>query len=107
MTWSEEDILEFVRKELHCNRLNIDSSLSTGEHLTVQEDVYELIDKYVDLFGVDCSDIKWRRYFPVKILPFLPNYFLPALLQSDRHKPAPFTIRMLVESANAGRWLYD
>ncbi|WP_155487322.1 DUF1493 family protein, partial [Yersinia mollaretii] len=27
--------------------------------------------------------------------------------KSDRHKPEPFTVRMLIESAKAGRWLYD
>lgn len=100
-------ILEFAREELRCKDLERDSSLSTGEHLTVSEDVYELTDKYAQLFNVDCSAINWRLYFPLQILPFLPNGILPARLKSDRHKAAPFTIRMLIESAKAGRWLYD
>lgn len=107
MTSPEEAVLKFVREELHCESLNPDSSLSTGEQLTVKEDVYELVDKYADQFCVDCSNINWRRYFPVLILPFLPNGLLPVRLKSDRHKPEPFTIRMLIESARAGRWLYD
>lgn len=103
----DEDVLTFVRKELRCEELDIDSSLSTGRHLTVREDVYELVDKYVEVFGVDCSAINWRRYFPILILPFLPNRILPTRLRSDRHKPQPFTVKMLAESAKAGRWLYD
>ncbi|WP_268745066.1 DUF1493 family protein [Erwinia mallotivora] len=81
--------------------------LSTGKYLTVREDVYELVDKYVEVFRVDCSTINWRRYFPILILPFLPNCIMPARLRSDRHKPEPFTVGMLIESAKAGRWLYD
>lgn len=100
-------VLEFVRDELRCKELEIDSSLSTGKYLTVREDVYELVDKYVEVFGVDCSSVNWRRYFPILILPFLPNCIMPARLRSDRHKPEPLTVRMLVESAKAGRWLYD
>ncbi|UIA89341.1 DUF1493 family protein [Erwinia tracheiphila] len=80
---------------------------NTGKYLTVREDVYELVDKYVEVFGVDCSSIDWRRYFPILILPFLPNRIMSARLCSDRHKPQPFTVRMLVESAKAGHWLYD
>lgn len=107
MTSVDDTVLKFVRDELRCEELDIDSSLSTGKYLTVREDVYELVDKYVEVFGVDCSSINWRRYFPILILPFLPNRIMPARLRSDRHKPQPFTVRMLVESAKAGRWLYD
>lgn len=107
MTSIDEAVLKFVRNELRCEELDIDSSLSSGRHLTVREDIYELVDKYVEVFGVDCSSINWRRYFPILILPFIPNCLLPARLRSDRHKPQPFTVRMLVESAKAGRWIYD
>ncbi|KGD74715.1 hypothetical protein HA49_05195 [Tatumella morbirosei] len=107
MTTVDDTVLNFVRDELRCEALDIDSSLSTGKYLTVAEDVYELVDKYVEAFGVDCHSMDWRRYFPRLILPFLPNPLLPAVLRSDRHQPQPFTIRMLTESAKAGRWLYD
>ncbi|QKJ86023.1 DUF1493 family protein [Paramixta manurensis] len=100
-------VLEFARDELRCKDLDIDSSLSTGEFLTVREDVYELLDKYAEVFNVDCSSINWRKYFPIQILPFLPNGILPNRLRSDRHKASPLTIKMLIESAKAGRWLYD
>jgi hypothetical protein len=107
MTSIDDSVLEFVKNELRCNELDINSSLSTGRHLTVREDVYDLVDKYADVFGVDCSCINWRRYFPIHILPFLPNRILPERLRSDRHQPEPFTVKMLVESAKAGRWLFN
>jgi len=104
---TDEAVLQFVRDELRCPDLDIDSSLSTGKYLTVLEDVYDLVDKYVEVFGVDCSAMNWRKYFPILILPFLPNRILPKFMRSDRHKASPFTPRMLAESAKAGRWLYD
>ncbi|WP_017349137.1 DUF1493 family protein [Pantoea sp. A4] len=100
-------VLKFVRDELRCKELEIDSSLSSGEFLTVREDVYELVDKYAEVFDVDCSAINWRRYFPILTLPFLPNVILPERLRSDRHEPEAFTVGMLIESAKAGRWIYD
>ena len=107
MTSIDDAVLEFVRNELRCDKLNFDSSLSTGQHLTVREDVYDLVDTYTEVFKVDCSSLNWRRYFPILILPFVPNRILPVRLRSDRNQPEAFTIRMLAESAKAGRWLYD
>ncbi|AJJ63898.1 DUF1493 family protein [Yersinia aldovae] len=104
---ADEAVLQFVKDELRCRQLQTDSSLSTGEHQTVPEDIYELMDKYSEKFNVDCSKIHWRRYFPQVVFPFLPNAILSEHLKSDRHKPEPFTVRMLIESAKAGRWLYD
>lgn len=105
MTSIDDTVLEFVRNELRCEKLDFDSSLSTGRHLTAREDVYDLVDKYAEVFGVDCSSLNWRRYFPILILPFLPNCIMPARLRSDRNQPEPFTIRMLAESAKVGHWL--
>ncbi|WON78505.1 DUF1493 family protein [Serratia sp. UGAL515B_01] len=104
---TDETVLQFVKDELRCSQLSPDSSLSTGEHQTVPEDIYELIDKYSEKFNVDCSKIHWRRYFPQTVFPFLPNRILPDRLKSDRHKPEQLTVHMLIESAKAGRWLYD
>ncbi|CNI29091.1 MULTISPECIES: DUF1493 family protein [Yersinia] len=104
---THEAVLQFVKDELRCCQLQIDSSLSTGEHQTVPEDIYELMDKYSEKFNVDCSKIYWRRYFPQVVFPFLPNSILHERLKSDRHKPEPLTVHMLIESAKASRWLYD
>lgn len=101
----ETEVLKFVTDELRC-QVDADSSLNTGEHATVPEDIYEMMDKYAETFNVDCSLICWRCYFPQVVLPFLPNKILPERLKSDRHKAEPFTVNMLIESAKAGRWIY-
>lgn len=102
----ETEVLKFVQDELR-SEVGTDSPLNIGEHATVPEDIYEMMDKYAETFHVDCSGIHWRRYFPQVVLPFLPNRILPERLRSDRHKPHRFTVSMLIESAKAGRWLYE
>lgn len=102
----ETDVLAFVQQELSA-KLELDSSLTTGSTATIPEDVYEMIEKYSIHFGVDCSEIEWLKYFPRPGIPIIPNFLLPERLKTDHHEPAPLTIRMLVESAKAGRWLYD
>lgn len=104
---TDAEVLQFVKDELRCRQLQANSSLSNGKHQTVPEDIYELMDKYSEKFNVDCSNIYWRRYFPKIVFPFLPNAILCERFKSDRHKPEPFTVQMLIESAKAGRWLYD
>ncbi|MFE8103267.1 DUF1493 family protein [Brenneria goodwinii] len=102
----EKEVLAFVQAELSA-KLQIDSSLTTGDRVTVIEDVYEMIEKYSVRFGVDCTTINWRKYYPRPGIPIIPNFLLPERLKTDHHEPAPLTVRMLVESAKAGRWLYD
>ena len=62
----------------------------------VFEDNVELMDEYFQRWNVD------RAKFEAL------NYFNPEYLGSkepDPHKP--LTLRMLAESAKAGRWLYE
>jgi len=103
----EMELLEFVRKELSFHSLDLDTSLTTGKESTVQEDVIDLIERYAEQFGVDCSNLNWSKYFPQVGIPFLPNAMLPKFLKTDHNKPKPLTPRMLVESAKVGKWLYD
>lgn len=103
----EQDVAEFVRRELRAPNLDLDTSLTTGNEATVFEDILEMVEKFSEVFNVDCLSINWRKYFPNTGIPFLPNAILPKFLKTDHHEPAPFTISMLIESAKAGRWLYD
>jgi hypothetical protein len=52
-------------------------------------DAYELMEKYVEKFNIDPSEIKLSQYFP--------NDF------SQPHDP--LTIQLLIDSARAGHWL--
>lgn len=52
-------------------------------------DAYELLERYAVISGIDPASITFNRYFPEDF--------------SGTHDP--LTIRLLVESAKAGRWL--
>lgn len=71
----------------------------TGEtslNMTIEmdeEEAYELLNEIFDEFGMNIEDINFFAYFP------------KSLRRKDMDKP--LTIDMLVESAKAGKWLYD
>lgn len=79
-------------------------SASSSIHFDVkldQDDVEELIEDYSKEFNVDISNFHLETYYPK--VTFSWNPF---------KKPEPvdipnFTIGMLIESAKAGKWLYD
>ncbi|MCL9650144.1 DUF1493 family protein [Pantoea agglomerans] len=52
-------------------------------------DAYELLERYAERFGINPETITFAEYFP-----------------EDFNAPHdPLTIRLLIESAQAGRWL--
>ena len=66
-----------------------------------QDDVEELVEEYSKEFNVDMSDFHLETYYPE--VNFSWNPF---------KKPEPvdvpdFTIDMFIQSAKAGRWLYE
>ncbi len=71
----------------------------TGEtslNMTIEmdeEEAYELLIEIFDEFGMNIEDINFFAYFP------------KSLKRKDMDKP--LTIGMLVESAKAGKWLYE
>ncbi|EOV8988148.1 DUF1493 family protein [Cronobacter dublinensis] len=54
-------------------------------------DAYELLEKYVERFNIDPSEINFGQYFPEDF--------------SEDH--TPLTIQLLVDSAKAGHWIGD
>ncbi|MEC5319679.1 DUF1493 family protein [Brenneria populi subsp. brevivirga] len=62
------------------------------------EDALDLIMEYAEKFGVDTQDIPFTEYFPNEKGFF--EMFTPKVM------PKPLTVRMLIESAKAGKWLY-
>ena len=99
------EVHELLRK--HFWEMTNDASLSTGKKSVLPEDAYGFLEEYADQLHVDMSSFEFRKYFPNSGLWFLPNAILPKHMQTDRHKPAALTVDMLIESARAGRWLYD
>ncbi|MBL5882267.1 DUF1493 family protein [Lelliottia aquatilis] len=82
--------------------VTIDTSLTTGEYVWASETGAEIMKEYFERFDVDPADFDFYRYWPEE------TFFLYALLTSggDDDDPEPLTLRMLAESARAGRWLY-
>ncbi|QGY32624.1 DUF1493 family protein [Pantoea cypripedii] len=52
-------------------------------------DAYELLEKYVERFNIEASEIDFSQYFPEDF--------------SEKHDR--LTIQLLIDSAKAGRWL--
>ncbi|WP_147200857.1 DUF1493 family protein [Pantoea sp. CCBC3-3-1] len=64
------------------------------------DDTEELMDEFFTEFNVERGDFNLKKYYPD--VPFSWNPFKKHLVDVPN-----FTIRMLIESAKAGRWLYD
>lgn len=69
-------------------KLELDTDLNNDFRMD-PIDAYELFERYADSFGINPSTITFNEYFPEDF--------------SAAH--APITIRLLIESAQAGRWL--
>lgn len=56
-----------------------------------EEEALELLEDIFSEFGLDLDDMDFFAYFP----------------QQRKKEARPLTLNMLIESARAGRWLYD
>lgn len=66
-----------------------------------QEDVEELIEDYAKTFNVDMSNFHMSTYYPEVHFSWNP------FKKPDPADLPEFTINMFIQSAKAGRWLYD
>ncbi|WP_241582822.1 MULTISPECIES: DUF1493 family protein [Rosenbergiella] len=103
----EQRVYELVRPYAGTYLFNLkkveltpDTDLDTD--LSIDElEVEDLMNNFFDKFDVTRGNFKLQTYYPYE--PFLLNPF-------KKRAPIPvpdFTLRMLIESAKAGRWLYD
>ncbi|MFT4270838.1 MAG: DUF1493 family protein [Pantoea sp.] len=103
--FSDETVREFVKKELPLvttillRKVEMEDD-SPLQELYEPEDVDEMLAEYFEHFHVDQAGFEFEHYFPWKTKSFFSRN--PVNLDKK-----PLTIRMLIESANAGRWLYD
>lgn len=83
--------------------VTIDTSLTTGRYSWVWETGEEILDEYFKTFNVDPADFDFLKYWPDE------ESFLCALFScgGDDEEPKPLTLRMLAESARAGKWLFN
>lgn len=69
-------------------KLELDTDLNNDFRMDPL-DAYELLERYAEIFGINPETITFAEYFP-----------------EDFNAPHdPLTIRLLIESALAGRWL--
>ncbi|SER09517.1 DUF1493 family protein [Rosenbergiella nectarea] len=103
----EQRIYELVRPYAGTYLFNVkkveltpDTDLDTD--LSIDElEVEDLMNDFFEKFDVTRGNFKLQTYYPYE--PFLWNPF-----KKSPPIPVPdFTLRMLIESAKAGRWLYD
>jgi hypothetical protein len=87
--------------------LTLETSLSTGKHPWCKDDGVDILEDYFTTFNVDSQYFSFKNYWPNEEV-FMPFNFLRS--KENKWKwiePQPLTLKMLVESAKAGYWLYD
>ncbi|WP_241575725.1 DUF1493 family protein [Rosenbergiella nectarea] len=64
------------------------------------EDLAALVNDLLSELNIDCENFNMLKYFPWKTKSFFYRH-------PDNTGKTPLSLRMFVESAKAGRWLYD
>lgn len=107
MRWYQENwngrVLPFFKKP----QLTLETSLSTGRYPWTDEDAIDILKDYFIQFNVDKRNFSFNKYWPNEEI-FLPLNFLRS--KENKWKwiePEPLTLKMLVESAKAGYWIYE
>ncbi|MNC19298.1 hypothetical protein D3C75_672270 [compost metagenome] len=80
--------------------LNVDTDLDTDMRLDIDE-AEELMEEFFKVFEINRGSFNIKTYYPDE--PFSWN----PLKKSSPVSVPDFTIGMLIESAKAGKWLYD
>ncbi|XXD11074.1 DUF1493 family protein [Klebsiella sp. R445] len=80
--------------------LTLETDLDTDMQLDVGE-AEDLMDEFFKEFQVERGNFKIETYYPDEPFSWNPFKKFPLLPVPD------FTIGMLIESAKAGKWLYD
>jgi len=100
----EQEIIDFIEKGYNTKKyflfgpkklITINMSIRDDLKL-VYEDNVELLNEYFEHWSVDRSNFNILEYFN-------PEYL--GSNEPDPHKP--LTLKMLAESARAGKWIYD
>lgn len=86
--------------------VTIDTSLTTGRYVWVWETGEEIMESYFKAFEVDTQGFNFLKYWPNE-KSMIPNFLLPKSLRVKEFEPASLTLKMLADSARAGKWLYD
>ncbi|WP_279022756.1 DUF1493 family protein [Gibbsiella quercinecans] len=101
----EREVIELVKKydghvffSKRLLEITSDTDLKKDVKLA-SEDAIDLLTEFAERYGIKTQDIRFTDYFPNEKGLF--EAFTP------KATPRPLTVGMLIESAKAGRWLYD
>ena len=84
-----------------------DTSLSTGKDRLLWEDAEDLLVEYFTIFNVEKKGFSFIKYWPNEEV-FMPLNFLRGKGEKLKFtEPEVLTVKMLMESARAGYWLYE
>ncbi|MGP3594294.1 DUF1493 family protein [Vagococcus sp. WN89Y] len=97
-------VRDLIKK--HLWEMPDDASISTGKQSVLPEDAADFLEEYAEKLNVDMSGFSFNQYFPNEGIRFLPNAILPRYLKTDHHAPEQLTVNMLIDSTNAGRWIF-
>ncbi|WP_455915113.1 DUF1493 family protein [Pantoea agglomerans] len=104
----EQRVIEFVTRRggvYMFRKKKYDTyTASSSIHFDVkldQDDVEELIDDYSEEFNVDMSSFHIETYYPDVHFSWNP------FKKSEPVDIPDFTVGMFIDSAKAGKWLYD
>lgn len=85
-------------------QITIDTSLNIyGENWEWEEGM-EIMDNYAETFNVDMTEFNFIKYWPDESSILLLLCCCGCGIDDD--EPEPLTLKMLAESARAGKWLY-
>ncbi|WP_241581387.1 DUF1493 family protein [Rosenbergiella nectarea] len=102
--YSDEGIREFLLEHLPkvtslFKKINISDDEALQDTFE-SEDLAALVNDLSSELNIDCENFNMLRYFPWKTKSVF-NWY------PDNAGKTPLSLRMFVESAKAGRWLYD
>jgi hypothetical protein len=100
--WNKPLFLSFKRPTL-----TLETSLSTGDYPWCWEDGEDILVEYFAKFHVDQGNFIFTKYWPNEGVFMLLNFLRSKDKKRKWTEPKPLTLKMLAESAKAGRWLYD
>ena len=101
----DEEVRDFVKKELPLITTLFLKVIEVRDDSTLQDvyepdDIDEMLEKYFQRFNVDRGAFSPGNYFPWETKSFFSS-------KTTSTGKKALTIQMLIESAKAGRWLFD
>lgn len=104
--YTSDDITEFLAEQTGVKRANITPESRLVEDLGLDgDDFFELEQAFARRFGVDMSGYRWYFHHAEEGLMSLGGLLFPP--PNARVGHIPITVTLLLNSANAGRWLID